>query len=51
MLVPSSDSKDLLSLMCYWNKVRMACCQVMKSAMNTRTCVCVCLSACLYEMN
>ena len=32
MLVPSSDSKYLLSVMHYWNKVRMFCCQVMKSA-------------------
>ena len=30
MLVPSSVSKDLLSVMYYWNKVRMVCCQVMK---------------------
>ena len=35
--ISSSDSKYLLSVMCYWNKVRMVCCQVMKSAMNTRT--------------
>ena len=35
MLVPSSDSRYLMSVMCYWNKVRMVRCQVMKSAMNT----------------
>ena len=37
MLVPSSDSKYLLTVMYYWNKVRMVCCQVMKSTMNTCT--------------
>ena len=31
MLVPSSDSKDLLSVMYYWNKVRPVHCQVKKS--------------------
>ena len=30
-LVSGSDSKDLLSGKYYWTKVRMACCQVMKS--------------------
>ena len=32
MLVPSSDSKDLLSLKYYWNKARMTCCQVIEGA-------------------
>ena len=32
MLVTSSDSKGLLSVMYYWNEVRMVHCQVMKSA-------------------
>ena len=31
MLVPGSDSKDLLSVKHYWNKVRVGHCQVMKS--------------------
>ena len=31
MLVLGSDSKDLLSVMYHWNKVRMAHCQVMKA--------------------
>ena len=31
MLVPSSDTNDLLSVMCYWNRVRMGRCQVMKA--------------------
>ena len=31
MLVPSRDSKYLLSVMYYWNKVRIVCYQVMKS--------------------
>ena len=30
MLLPGSDTKDLLSVIYYWNKVRMAHCQVMK---------------------
>ena len=30
MFVPGSDSKDLLSVMYYWNKARMASCQVTK---------------------
>ena len=37
MLVTSSDSKYQLSAMCYWNKVRMVCCQVMKSEQWIRT--------------
>ena len=32
MLVSSSDNKYLLSVINYWNKVRMVHCQVMKSA-------------------
>ena len=32
MLVPGSDAKDFLSVMFYWNMVRMARFQVMKSA-------------------
>ena len=35
MLVPSSDSKYLMSTIYYWNKIRVVHCQVMKSAMNT----------------
>ena len=31
MLLPDSDTKDLLSVMYYWNKVRVARCQVMKN--------------------
>ena len=38
MLFPGSDSKDLLSVMYYWNKVWMVHCQVMKtSQMNMYT--------------
>ena len=37
MLVSSSDSRDLLSVMYYLNKVRMVYCQVMKSAQWIRT--------------
>ena len=36
MLVPSSDSKYPLSVMYYWNKVRMVRCKVMKSVQ----CIC-----------
>ena len=31
MLLPGSDTKNLLRVMYYWNKFRMACCQVMKA--------------------
>ena len=42
MLLPGSGSKDLFSETHYWNKVRMAHCQVMKSKQ---------LSMCTNEIN
>ena len=37
MSVSGNDSKDLLSLRYYWNKARMAHCQVKKSTLNMRS--------------